>query len=200
MKGFRQQVQSGRKERLREIEAELKNMQMALRINQMMVQQLLQNSRTIGEDLGRALNLINELQYKNLAMQQMGSFDLTALQQAVDSLRLKDFNDASDKEDKDGNFTEGDLVTEDSTVIITSTTDDPNDAGIFRSRVRVSEAGNPDFVKAFMGRPVGAKAVLKLNGKDHTIELLAVRQPPKQEASVASSTEELKSTAAEASA
>jgi hypothetical protein len=180
MKGFRQSPQDSRKERLRALEAELKNSAMAQRINQMMTQQLMQNNQNMQQDLGRALGLISELQYKLLAVQKVANLDVAALSIIADELRLKDFNEASDKEDAEQGFTVGTTVNADSTVILTSTTEN-EDKGIFRSKLKLADCGVPDLIKAFEGREVGAKAIVKLNGADHTVELLAIRQPPKAE-------------------
>lgn len=181
MKGFRQQPQASRKERLKELETELKNTQMALRIQQMMVQQLMQSNKSMGEDLGRALNLINELQYKALSIQKVANLDSALLVAEANILRLNDFENASTKEDVEKNYTIGTTVDDDSIVILTSTTDDPNDSGIFRSKIKLSECGVPDLIEAFKGREVGAKAIVTLNGVEHTVELLGIRQAPKQE-------------------
>jgi hypothetical protein len=176
MKGFRQQAQGSRKERLRELETEVKNLAMASRISQMMTQQLMQNLKPMHEDLARMTGLIQELQYKVLAAQKVSGLDIEALNAAANTMRLSDFEEASRNEDLSGGFVEGTVVDERSTVVLTSTTDE-KDRGIFRSRLKLSECGVPDLIKAFMGREVGAKAVVQLNGLEHVVELLAIRQP-----------------------
>jgi hypothetical protein len=181
MSGFRQQPQDSRKERLRNIEAELKNMAMAARVSQMMTQQMMQNMQNMSQDLGRALGLINELQYKLLAIQKVSGLDVSALGAVSDELRLKDFQEASDKEDAEQNFTVGTAVNQDSTVILTSTTENL-DKGIFRSKIKLAECGVPDLIKGLMDREVGAKVIVQLNGAEHTVELLGIRQPPIAEA------------------
>lgn len=175
--GFRQQTQGSRKERLRELETEVKNLAMASRISQMMTQQLMQNLKPMHEDLTRMTGLIQELQYKVLAAQKVSGLDVEQMNAVANEMRLADFNEASDKEDATGGFTVGDIVNEQSTVILTSTTEE-KDRGIFRSRLKLSECGVPDLIKAFMGRDVGAKALINLNGTEHVVELLAIRQPP----------------------
>lgn len=180
MNGFRQKQQESRKERLRHMEAELKNSQMAARIGQMMTQQMMQNMQNMQKDLGAAMNLINELQYKVLAVQKLTNLDVSQLGSIADELRLNDFNTASDKEDAAENYTVGTVVDAESVVILTSKTDEP-DKGIFRSKLKLSECGVPDLYRAFEGREVGAKAIVKLNNIDHEVELLAIRQPPKAE-------------------
>lgn len=177
MKGFRQQPQSSRKDKFREMETELKNMAMSVRINQMMTERLIQNIKSMQEDIGGAFNIVNELQYKVLAVQKALNLDVTQLNALANEQRLKDFSEASDKEDAAGGFTVGDLVKEDSTVIWTSTTTDGSDKGVFRSRIKLAECGVPELINAFMGREVGAKALVKFNGVEHEVELLGIRQP-----------------------
>ena len=175
--GFRTPAQAGRKEKLREIEAELKNSQMAGRISQMMLKQVMENMQNMSQDLGRALGLIAELQYKVLAVQRVSGLDVAQLTAVANELRLKDFNETSDKEDAEQNFTVGTTINEDSTVILTSTTDAP-DAGIFRSKIKLSECGVPALISELMGREVGARALVMLNGVEHAVEVLGIRQPP----------------------
>jgi hypothetical protein len=177
MKGFRQPAQLNRKEKLSAIAKELENLSMAGRINQMMTQQLMQNMKTMGEDLSRSMNLISELQYKILAIQKVANLDVEEMNIVANKQRLLDFNEASDREDKERGFTVGDKVNEQSVIILTSTTEE-KDRGIFRSRLKLAECGVPDLITAFMGREVGAKAIVTLNGLEHEVELLAVRQPP----------------------
>jgi len=174
--GFRDQRQPGRKEKIRGLDVELKNTAMSVRINQMMTQQIMQNLKGMHEDVSRALNLISEMQYKILAIQKVGGFDVTTMNQIANEQRLQDFCEASDREDAEKGFTHGDVVNEQSTVIVTSTTEG-TDQGIFRSRLKLSESGVPDLITAFMGSSVGAKAKINLNGVNHEVELLAIRQP-----------------------
>jgi hypothetical protein len=181
MGGFRLQPQESRKERLRSLEAELKNSQMALKISQMMTQQMMQNMKNLSQDVGKAFNLINEMQYKLIAVQKISGLDISALATVADELRLKDFQEASDKEDKEENYTAGTTVDENSLVILTSKTNPQEgqaDAGIFRSKIKLSTCGVPDLITAFLGKEVGTKATVKLNEQEHEIELLAIRQPP----------------------
>jgi len=177
MKGFRQPAQLNRKEKFGAIAKELENLSMAGRISQMMTQQLMQNMKTMGEDLSRSMNLISELQYKILAIQKVANLDVEAMNKVANDQRLVDFNEASDREDKERGFTVGEKVNEQSVIVLTSTTEE-KDRGIFRSRLKLAECGVPDLIAAFMGREVGAKAIVTLNGLEHEVELLAVRQPP----------------------
>lgn len=176
-RGVKLEPKLNKTEMILAMDKELKNLQMAGRVTQMMVQQMLQQVQTLGKDLGKAFGTINEMQYKILAMQAVGNFDMAALQTKAEELRLNDFIEASDAEDAAGNFTVGDKVQDDSTVVITSTTSG-DDAGIFRSRLKLSECGVPALVKGLTGASVGTKVECQLNGTDHVVELLAIRNPP----------------------
>jgi len=175
-RGVKQEPKLNKTELLATMDKELKNMQMAGRVTQMMVQQLMQNLQNVTQDLGKAFGTINEMQYKVLAMQSVGNFDLVAMEAKANEMRLNDFVEASDAEDKAGNFTIAEKVQDDSTVIITSTAADS--AGIFRSRVKLSECGVPALTQGLAGQGVGTKVNCKLNGVDHVVELLAIRNPP----------------------
>lgn len=177
--GFRQQPQASAKDKFRSVDVELKNLQMASRITQMMCQRLMESNKNMGEDLAKSFQIINELQYKVLAMQSVAQLDETKVNSLISELRLKDFNEASDKQDIADGFTVIDSVEEDSTVILTSTTPG-TDAGIFRSRIKLSESGVEDLIKGFAGKGVGTQVTAKLNGLEHTVELLGIRRPKAQ--------------------
>ena len=176
MRGVKQAPKLNKTETIMSMDKEIKNLQVAGRVSQMMVQQLMQNLQNMSQDLGKAFKIINEMQYKILAMQSVGSFDATALAAKADELRLNDFAEASDSEDKSGNFTVGEVVQDDSTVIITSTT--ASGEGIFRSRIKLADCGVPVLIRDLAGKPVGTKVICQLNGEDHTVELLGIRNPP----------------------
>lgn len=176
LRGVKQDPKPTKTEQLESLSKELQNMQMAGRVTQMMVQQMMQNMQNVSQDLGKAFATINELQYKILAMQSVGGFDMKAMQAKAEELRLNDFVEASDAEDTQGNFTSSDKVQDDSTVIITSST--PDDTGIFRSRIKLAECGVPALIQGLTGQTIGTKVTCKLNGADHTVELLGVRNPP----------------------
>lgn len=180
MKGFRVPPKT---DRLEQLETEMKNLQMAGRISQMMVQQLLQNNKAIGEDLGAALNQLYELQYKYSALQKHLNLDVNALNKIANEQRLKDFEEASIKADERDGLVSAEAVSNDSTVTITSTAQDATgtDAGIFRSRLKLSESGSPGLISSLTGKKVGDKVTVELNGLQHEVELLSIKEPKKVE-------------------
>jgi hypothetical protein len=175
-RGIKLQPKPTKAQTVESLAKEISNVQMAGRVTQMMVQQLMQNLQDMSKDLGKAFGTVNELQYKLLAMQSVGDFDVKAMETKANELRLNDFIEASDAEDKAGNFTLADTVQDDSTIIITSTTEDG--AGIFRSRIKLADCGNPTLIKEFAGAKLGKKVKCKLNDTEHEVELLGIRNPP----------------------
>lgn len=175
-RGVKLEPKLNKTEQIASMDKELKNVQMSVRVSQMMLQQLLQSMQTMQKDLGKAFGTINELQYKMLAFQSVANVDLVAMEAKANEFRLKDFNEASDAEDVASNFTVGDVVQEDSTVILTSTAADGT--GLFRSRIKLAESGVPALVEGLTGKTVGTKVKCVLNGVEHEVELLGVRNPP----------------------
>jgi chromosome segregation ATPase len=183
MKGFRVPPQATKKEQFRELDTEIKNMQMAARVSQMMTQQLMQSVKSMSEDLGNALNQLYELQYKYTALQKHLNLPVEALNELANQQRLVDFNEAAVKQDLKDNLVEATEVTNDSTITISSVAKDEtgNDRGIFRSRLKLSECGVPDLITGLAGKKVGDKVQVKLNGVDHQVELLSARNPAQVE-------------------
>ena len=185
-KGFRTPAAASKKDQMRNVETELKNMQMAGRISQMMTQQLMQSVKTMSDDLGAALNQLAILQYNFGALQKHLNVDSKTLTEIANTQRLIDFNDGAAKQDVKDNMVDAAEVGAESTVTVTSTATDEagEDRGIFRSRLKLAECGVPDFITALTGKKVGDKVEVKLNGFDHTVELLAIRNPAQVETAI----------------
>lgn len=179
-KGFRIPAENSRKTEIKALQHEIKQLSAAGRLTQMMCQRLMESSQGIQYDLGKALSLVAELQYKLLAIKQVANLDNDAIQVVADKLRLDDFNESSEKEDIQKKYTTPEVVAEDSVVIITSTSENP-EKSIFRSKVALKEINVPDLTKGLLGREVGARVVCKLGDTTHTVELLGIRQPPPAE-------------------
>jgi hypothetical protein len=190
-KGFRVPSQPSKKEAVKQVQTELANLQMAGRVSQMMTQQLMQNVKKMSDDLGMALNQLYELQYKYGALQKHLKLDTDELNKIANEQRLVDFNEAAAKQDASEKLIEVEAIGADSTIVLTSTaTDDKgNDCGIFRSRVKLTDSGVPELIQGLQGKKVGDKVTVKLNDLDHTIEVLAIRDPEvKEEANTSEDT------------
>lgn len=183
MKGFRVPPQPSKKEAVDQLKTEIANLQMAGRISQMMTQQLMQSVKSMSDDLGATLNQLYELQYKYNALAKHLNVDENVLNELANKQRLVDFEEAAVKQDAKEGLVSADVVTADSTIVITSVAKDEkgNDKGIFRSRLKLSESGVPDMISGLDGKKVGDKVTVKLNGLDHEVEVLAIRAPTQAE-------------------
>ncbi len=178
--GFKQSKTPSTKDRIRALEVNLKNSQQAVQISQMMIKQLMQQIDMLRQDSTNTLNRCNDLQYRTLAMINVGSIDTATLDAEADRLKLKDYNDASDKEDKEKGYTIGTEVKDESVVIVTSTTDQDNDQGIFRSKIPVVQIPFEQMKKDIVGKKVGDKFDADIQGVMHNIEILGIRELPKK--------------------
>lgn len=175
--GFRQKAAPNRKQQIREQEVTLRNLQMAVRVMQIMNQQLATNFQNIQNDITKLMGVVNNLQYKANALQDLMGVNQDALNAKADAFKLDDYNKASDKEDAEKNLTVADTVEANSICIVTSTCED-KDKEIFRSKFRLDESGVPELQEKLLGKQVGAKVDVSLNGVVHTIELLGIRTAP----------------------
>lgn len=188
--GFRVPPQASKNEQMRELQVELKNQEMANRISQMMIKQLMENIKSMSEDLGFALNQLSELQYNYGALQKHFNVSAETLNNLANAQRLVDFNEATAKEDAKEGLLPVNEISADSIITLTSEAKDENgkDRGIFRSRIKLSESGSADLIANLTGKKVGDKVQVKLNGIEHTVEVLSVKNAPVVEAAVASET------------
>ena len=182
--GFRVSAQATKKDRLRSMEAEIKNTQMASNISQMMIKQLLNNIQNIGQDLNSAIGQLSELQYQMLAVRKHFNLDPKELALLANEQRLKDFEEAASKQDLQEGLLDTDVVDADSVVVLTSSVNGDADKGVFRSRLKLSETQAPQLVDALIGKRVGDVVTVKLNEDEHTITLLGVKKSPVEEANI----------------
>jgi len=175
--GFRNQGDSSKKELLKSLQVESQNNTMAVRMTQMMLKRMLEDSQNMGKDLGGVLSQMSEFQYKLNAVMAALNLDPANIASLANVQRLTDFNNGANNADIAENLSVGDLVTEESTVILTSTTDD-KEGEIFRSRIKLADSGVPALMKGMLGQPVGTIVDVELNNKLHHVEVLAIRNPP----------------------
>jgi sporulation protein YlmC with PRC-barrel domain len=131
-------------------------------------------------DLGRTVGVMNDLQYRLLAYQEVSGVDIEALKAKADELRLKDYNEASDKEDAEKGLIPVDTVesVNDYVVISSTTPGEAQDKGIFRSKFRISESGIAELMTGLIGKKVGETLEVKLADLNHVVEVLAIRKDP----------------------
>ena len=97
MKGFKMQPQPSKKDQLKTLETELKNSQVAARMSQLLIQQLMSNLKSMAEDLNTVTSQLFELQYKHAALTTLAGVGESNVASHANKLRLKDFDDAAKK-------------------------------------------------------------------------------------------------------
>jgi sporulation protein YlmC with PRC-barrel domain len=175
--GFREKSKG---ERFEALEQQVEQLAQAVRISQMLIQQFMQSNRSMQSDLGRTVGVMNDLQYRLLAYQEVSGVDIEALKAKADELRLKDYNEASDKEDAEQGLIPADTVesVNDYVVISSTTPGEAQDKGIFRSKFRISESGIAELMTGLIGKKVGETLEVKLADLNHIVEVLAIRKDP----------------------
>ena len=173
----RQQQTKGQK--FEAMEKTVKNLQMSVQINQMLLRKVGDTISPMQGDLGEFINRQRELQYRVLAVQALGNFSVEDIDAKSLELQIKDFEETSDKEDIEKGYLVADVVAEDSVITMTSTTPDlEEDAGIFRSKMTYSEFQLPQFQEALLGTKVGDLVDVDVNGVKHKIEVLKISTVP----------------------
>lgn len=174
-------------DRVAELEREVANQTMAIRISQALLKQFMDQLRPMQDDLTRFYSALNDLQYKTTALiNSVPGVDRTKLAADADALKLADWQTSSDRDDETKGLIATDTVASDEDVVIlTSTTpDEPEDKGIFRTKAPLKDISNQDICQGFLGKTIGATLETTINGSRHVVELLGVRVPaPKAETS-----------------
>ncbi len=179
MKGVKLNKQDSVKSKIRELEVALQNTQMALQVSQMMIKHLTEQFKNTQNDLSSTMGMLNDFQYRTLAMLDVGNFDKDAIEQKAELLKLADFNNASVKEDQIKGYVEDldGVVTENSVITITSHTPElAEDQGIFRSKFPMSECINPNLRQKLLGLKLNETIEADFNGAKHTITVLSIKR------------------------
>lgn len=174
--------QSG-KQKIKELETSMQNAQMATQVTQMMLKQVLEQFQGLRSDVDNTMGILNDFQYRSQAMLKLGNFDIDELNKYADELKLTDYMKASDAEDESKGYLNDDkgTIEEDSVIIITSSTNDDEDKGIFRSKFSMTECHTDSLKENLLGKKVGDKVEEEINGDTHTITVVGLRKPTVQE-------------------
>jgi len=184
MKGTKQQKQPSTKERVKDIEVTLKNMQMALQMSQMMTKHLTEQFQTFHSDLGSTMGMLNDFQYRSLAMLELGNFNVDDVDAKAAEFKERDFTAASNKEDVDKGLINDDagVIEENSIVILSSNTPDlEEDKGIFRSKFPMAECLTPELREGLLGAKVGDVVEATIQETRHLITIIGLRKEPEVE-------------------
>ena len=165
-------------EKFQQLVKQVESLSMATRLNQLLIQKMGQQMGEMAQGISNSQTMLNDFQYRLLALQKNLNVDVDGLQKVADELKLEDFTKASDAQDADGTWDVIEKVENDNdTVIITSTTPaEKEDKGILRSRIAVGEMQQPDLQAKLVGTKAGDVVVHNLNGCEHHIAVLGVRR------------------------
>ena len=164
-------------DRIEALEKQVKNMEVALRVSQMLIQQMGGSLQPLSRDLGELANRQRELQYKSLAMQKLLELDAAKINVKAEELQLLDFEEASAKEDAEKGLSEAEVIAEDSVVVLTSVSSQA-EKSILRSKLMISEIGFPQLKADLLGKKVGDKVSADIGGIQHEITILAIKSLP----------------------
>lgn len=182
--GARQRKQSSTKTKLAQLETMVANIQQALSIQKIVFEQFSKNLGNLDKDVHNSMGIINDLQYRTLALVELAN-DKDTIDKIAEGLKLKDFSDASDRDDARNGYEVDDKIKEDSVVILTSECLSDADKAIFRTKFKLDEEVVVDDTKnALLGLKVGDKTgKVKLpDGTEHILEVVGIRkQGPKPE-------------------
>jgi len=163
-------------QRAAETESGVKQLQMATRVNQMLIQQMGQSVTSMSKDMNELTARQRDLQYKVLAIQELLSLSADDVTARAETLQVKDFEEASAKEDAAAGTTDVDTVTEDCIVVLTSKV--AAGGGILRTRLNVAEIGFPQLKEDLLTKKVGDTFDADVNGTTHSITLLGIKKLP----------------------
>lgn len=179
MKGIKLAKQDSVKTKLKELEIALQNTQMALQVSQMMIKHLTDQFKATQNDIASTMGMLNDFQYRTLAMLEVGNFSKEAIDAQAEVFKLKDFNDASNKEDLDKGYSDDNsgVVAEDSVIVITSRTPGvPEDQGIFRSKFTMAECLTPALRAKLLGSKLNDTVSIELGGATHEVTILSIKK------------------------
>lgn len=165
-------------ERFELTEKKVQQLEMSQRVNQMLIQQIGNSVSPMAKDVGELAGRQRELQYQLLAVRELLNLKLEDVNARAEELQIKDFTEASDKEDLEKGYTVGDEITDESVIVLTSKVDPDKGGGILRSKLVVKDIGFPELRKDLLGKKVNDQVVADINGTQHTITVLGVRNVP----------------------
>ena len=165
-------------QRFQETENGVQQLQMATRVNQMLVQQIGNSVTSLSKEIGELSGRQRDAQYRVLALQALLGLSLEEIDKKAEEMQVRDFGEASAKEDAAEGCTDVDFVEENSVIVLTSKVG--TTGGILRTRLKVAELGFPQLRDDLLGKKVGDTIEADISGTKHTITVLAIKNAPKK--------------------
>jgi hypothetical protein len=161
---------------IRGLQQLFQNLQMAVRLMQMGLQKTGETTVKLDKDMGQAMGMLNDLQYRTLAMMELLNVDKDKLDEIAERMKTEDFDKASAAEDLKKGFVNVEVVDAECDVILTSFCKDDETKSIFRSRITLGDITDGSLREKFLGLKVGDVTTMKLMDKEHAVEILGIRK------------------------
>jgi hypothetical protein len=176
--GFRKPAAGAKKDKFKELDVAVKNCEMATRLSQMLIKQLLDQLQNNRLDLDNTMGMLNDFQYRTLAMLELSGIPKEQIDKRADELKLKDYSNASAQEDAVKGYLDDSagVVNENSVVTITSSTNGNEDRGIFRSKFPMSECLTPTIKEKIMGLKLGDSFEEQIKNDLHKITVVDLKK------------------------
>jgi FKBP-type peptidyl-prolyl cis-trans isomerase (trigger factor) len=144
----------------------------------MMMKHVSNQLQGIDADLKNSFGMLNDFQYRTLAMIELANYSSDELESKAEEIKLKHFNKASDDEDKQKKYVldNDSEVNENSIVTITSSCKDNEELSIFRSKFPMSECLTPNIREKLLGLKRGEEVEVDIYGNTHVVQLLSIRK------------------------
>ena len=164
-----------------DLDKRLANLEASIRICQLMIQQMGKAVSSINADMEGFNNRQRSIQYRLLAAQNtlQEKFPGVDVVQAAEELQIKDFDEASDREDVEKKYEVAETVEEDSVVIIT-TKADVAAKSISRSKFELEKVQVPNLKEALLGKKSGESFECEFGDAKHQVTVLGVRNKPEE--------------------
>jgi hypothetical protein len=166
-------------ERQQSVEKRTEQLEFAIRMSQMLLQQIGNSVQGMQRDISELASMQRDLQYRTVALQSLSGSSLDEVNALAEQLQIKDFNEASDKEDEELDYSAADVISENSIIVITSKADQGRD--ILRSKLVLSEIAFPKLREDLLGKKANDVIEADLNGTHHTVTVLSIRNKPAEE-------------------
>jgi hypothetical protein len=182
-KGFRESKMPSKKQQIEESQNIINDIQKGLQLMRMMMVSMNKSIQGFNADLNNTMTMMNDLQYRTLAMVKAKTFDEETLNRVAMELKIEDYERISSKDDADRGLIDAAVVSENSIVVFTSATPgQTEDKGILRTKIPVNQSPSQQFKEAIIGKEVGGFFQTTIDGINHDVTILKIKElPPKAE-------------------
>jgi len=164
-------------QRIETLEKHIENLSMALRVNQILLKQTIDQLQPMQSELKTNTSILSDFQYRVLGLQKYLPINNEELTSIVNELKSTDWDRASDKDDLDKKLEKKEFVSSKNDIVIISSVvleGENVKGGIFRSKIKLEEAGQ-GLVDVLLNKKVGETVEAVLNDEKHLVSLLGVR-------------------------